>query len=118
MSSFTISIWRGNDTPPTNYHLWIYNDEEIRLYKNNQWITILDDEQSAETIKEILTRLTTIENSFNSATINNKSISSSPVLNSTDIKNVNSGIYINGGSSLEDNLLKIDTLLQTQIITE
>lgn len=32
-----ISVWRGSDTPPTNYHLWIKDDNNIYLYKNDSW---------------------------------------------------------------------------------
>ena len=32
-----ISVWRGNDTPPTNYHLWIKDDKSINVYDKNEW---------------------------------------------------------------------------------
>lgn len=32
-----ISVWRGDSTPPTNYHLWIKSDNLIYIYKDNKW---------------------------------------------------------------------------------
>lgn len=32
-----ISIWRGDETPPTNYHLWIKSDNLIYIHKDNEW---------------------------------------------------------------------------------
>lgn len=32
-----ISVWRGDTTPPTEYHLWIKDDEEFYIYLDNQW---------------------------------------------------------------------------------
>jgi hypothetical protein len=27
-----ISVWRGSDTPPTNYHLWLKDDNKLYKY--------------------------------------------------------------------------------------
>lgn len=31
-----ISVWRGNNTPPTNYHLW-EKDDILYVYSDDQW---------------------------------------------------------------------------------
>lgn len=37
-----ISVWRGNNTPPTEYHLWIKDDNSIWLYYQEQWHNITE----------------------------------------------------------------------------
>lgn len=44
-----ISVWRGNDTPPTDYHLWIKDDGSQFLNINNKWIL-----QSNDSNKDII----------------------------------------------------------------
>lgn len=43
-----ISVWRGSQTPPTEYHIWIKDDNTIWLCKEDQWI-----ENTAELSEEI-----------------------------------------------------------------
>lgn len=38
-----INVWRGNDTPPTKYHLWVYDDTKLRLFDGSAWQTFLDN---------------------------------------------------------------------------
>lgn len=44
-----ISVWRGNNTPPTDYHLWIKDDGSQFLNINNKWIL-----QSNDSNKDII----------------------------------------------------------------
>lgn len=47
-----ISIWRGNNTPPTKCHLWIKEDNTLWLYKDNQWVeSTLELSEEIESIK-------------------------------------------------------------------
>lgn len=39
-----ISIWRGSNTPPTNYHLWIKADNSIYLHNGTTWDPIVDQD--------------------------------------------------------------------------
>ena len=39
-----ISIWRGSNTPPTNYHLWIKDDNQIYLHNGTTWDPIVDQD--------------------------------------------------------------------------
>lgn len=38
-----ISVWRGSKQPPTNYHLWVNEENDILLYDGTEWKTIVDD---------------------------------------------------------------------------
>ena len=35
-----ISVWRGDSTPPTIYHLWIKGDNSQWLYEGEEWVNI------------------------------------------------------------------------------
>lgn len=55
-----ISVWRGVLSPPTYSHVWIKNDNQIFIYKYNEWVPLIEDatiEQSgfmSKTDKQIL----------------------------------------------------------------
>lgn len=50
-----ISVWRGNNTPPTEYHLWIKNDNEIYIFNGEEWVNVHQDISTGlESIYEIL----------------------------------------------------------------
>lgn len=36
-----ISVWRGSDTPPTKYHIWVKNDNSILIFINDSWKEII-----------------------------------------------------------------------------
>lgn len=38
-----ISVWRGNEAPPTNYHVWIKEDNNIYIYDGTNWVISSDD---------------------------------------------------------------------------
>lgn len=49
-----ISTWRGSTTPPTQYHLWIKEDNNKNylgtfIYSNNDWIDISGSGATAPT---------------------------------------------------------------------
>lgn len=114
-----VNIWRGSSDPPTIYHIWIYNDSEMKIYKDGQWETFLNDQETLNRIIEILDKIDTLEAQVNGlliSTINNKLISSNPVLTGKDILIDKSGTYINSSDSLSNSLISLDVLLSTQII--
>lgn len=43
-----ISVWRGNSTPPTNYHIWIKEDSTIWYYKDKWVILTASDDKYDE----------------------------------------------------------------------
>lgn len=56
MNNKNISVWRGNNTPPTQYHLWLKNDGKLYVNTDEQWQEI--DKDSISQITEILNQHT------------------------------------------------------------
>lgn len=52
MNNKNISVWRGDNTPPTQYHLWLKNDGKLYVNIDEQWQEI--DKDSVAQITEIL----------------------------------------------------------------
>lgn len=48
-----VNLWRGNQEPPTIYHIWI-KDNKLLLYDGNNWKTFLDNESAVAAIQETL----------------------------------------------------------------
>ena len=114
-----VNIWRGSGVPPTIYHIWLYNDTQLKIYNGEEWITILNDTTIVEKINELLDKVSELEseiNVLNTKKVNNKLISSNPVLNAGDIVITDSGTFITQNDTSEESLLKLDQLLSTQII--
>lgn len=50
-----IAVWRGDNVPPTIYHIWIKSDNSIWLYKKDRWANINQETQeSLSDIYEVL----------------------------------------------------------------
>ena len=107
-----VNIWRGSSEPPTIYHIWVRNESQLLLYNGTKWVVFVDSATTVEAINAIIERLDVLENS----TINGKKLSTNPILSGSDIQNTTSGKYINSNTSIANNLLVIDNLLDTQII--
>lgn len=107
-----VNFWRGDETPPTIYHIWIKDNSKMLLYDGNKWVVFLDNIEIVDSIKEILERLDGLE----SNTVNGKLITTNPVLQGTDI-NVNAnGNFILGNNTIAQAMQRLDGLLTTQII--
>lgn len=48
-----VNLWRGNQEPPTIYHIWIKDNNKLLLYDGNNWKTFLD-ESAVAAIQEAL----------------------------------------------------------------
>ena len=107
-----VNIWRGNEEPPTIYHIWIKDESKLLLYNGTTWITFIDSTATIESINNILDRLSTLE----ANTINGKKLSTNPVLTSDDINNTKDGTYIKSVDTLSNSIYKIDQLITTQIV--
>lgn len=57
MNNKNISVWRGDNTPPTQYHLWLKNNGKLYVNIDEQWQEI--DKDSISQITEILNQHTT-----------------------------------------------------------
>jgi hypothetical protein len=77
-----INIWRGDQTPPTIYHVWIKDNSKLLLYNGTEWVVFLDNKELIENVNNLL-----------KATVNNKKIIDNPILDATDIDLKNSGNY-------------------------
>lgn len=42
-----ISIWRGDQAPPTKYHIWVKEDNSINIYRNGVWEKIVEGIKSS-----------------------------------------------------------------------
>ena len=38
-----ISIWRGDSTPPTNYHFWIKSNGQQFTFNGEKWVNYVED---------------------------------------------------------------------------
>ena len=114
-----VNLWRGTSVPPTIYHIWIYNDTQMKVYDGTQWVVFIDDAATIEKINQLIERVDALEqdlSDLNSATVNGKEISTNPILDGRDLKIEQDGTYVDPVNSLSTSIIKLDTLLSTQII--
>ena len=114
-----VNIWRGSLDPPTIYHVWIQDDSKMLLYNGTEWIIFIDDITTVQRINELYNQVQQIGQdltSLSNNTVNNKKIKDNPVLGGSDIILNRNGTFINSSDNISDAIVKIDTLLSTQII--
>ena len=114
-----VNLWRGTSEPPTIYHIWIYNDTQMKVYDGTQWVVFIDDAATIEKINQLIERVDNLEQDLSdlgSSTVNGKQISTNPVLDGRDLKLQQDGTYVDSIDSLSTSIIKLDTLLSTQII--
>lgn len=114
-----VNLWRGTSVPPTIYHIWIYNDTQMKVYDGTQWVVFIDDAATIEKINQLIERVDALErdvSDLGSSTVNGKQISTNPVLDGRDLKIEQDGTYVDPVNSLSTSIIKLDTLLSTQII--
>lgn len=111
-----VNIWRGDIEPPTIYHVWIENDLVLKLYDGTEWVVFLDDATVIEKINQLIDKVNDLENFMNNATINSYKVKDNPTLDAEDLKTVSDGVFIKQNESIASSLLKLDKLLDTQII--
>ena len=114
-----VNLWRGTSEPPTIYHIWIYNDTQMKVYDGNEWVVFIDDAATIEKINQLIERVDALEqdvSDLGSSTVNGKQISTNPVLDGRDLKIEQDGTYVDSVDSLSTSIIKLDTLLSTQII--
>ena len=114
-----VNLWRGTSVPPTIYHIWIYNDTQMKVYDGTQWVVFIDDAATIEKINQLIERVDNLEqdlSDLSSSTVNGKQISTNPVLDGRDLKIEQDGTYVDPVNSLSTSIIKLDTLLSTQII--
>jgi hypothetical protein len=48
-----ISVWRGSETPPTDYHIWEKEDGSLYTKIDGEWVSIVSPTDKAALEKEI-----------------------------------------------------------------
>lgn len=124
-----VSIWRGNDEPPTKYHVWItkfivredplIEEWILRLFNGLEWVPFINDTEIAAQIGYALEKIEALEGrvvDLEKNTINGYPIKDNPVLDATDLLTAKSGQYIKENDNVAKALMIVDELLKTQEI--
>lgn len=114
-----VNIWRGDQEPPTLFHVWVYRDERMLLYNGTEWVTFVDDKGIIDKINKLQEDVNLVKQEIDvlsKATVNNKLIKDSPVLNGEDLTLNKNGNFVNSTKSISDNIIQLDTMFVTQII--
>lgn len=117
-----VNIWRGTDSPPTEYHVWIREGPtsvRLLLFNGVEWVVFLDDAATIARVNELMQNVADLETSveeLGNKTINSKQISTNPVLDGEDLLVGQSGAYVSMNDSVTESILTLDSLFQTQII--
>lgn len=109
-----VSIWRGPDTPPTLYHIWLKDETQLLRYDEDQgkWTVFLDSKQIVEIIDDFFEKL----GETLAMKINGYPIKDSPVLAAKDLLVGFDGNYIKSSDTLKDAVKTLDSLLTTQVL--
>lgn len=109
-----VNIWRGDQVPPTIYHVWIYKDLEIKIYSEEEqdWVTLIDNVKIVEELNKVISKVDTLYE----ATVNNKLIRENPVLDGKDILATTGGHFYKENDNIANVLNELDKLLITEII--
>lgn len=113
-----VNFWRGDQTPPTIYHIWIKDNSKMLLYNGLKWVVFLDSKEVIDAIEQFQEQLDRIEQNITTLgnkTVNKKYIKDNPVLNGDDISHTKNGQYISTSNTLSQSLNILDKLLTTQI---
>ena len=114
-----VNIWRGDSIPPTIYHVWIFNNTRMLLYNGSEWVVFIDDLATVQKINQLTARVDAIEiqvDNLENKTVNSIPIKNNPVLTGDNINLNKSGTYVTSTNKVSDSIIKLDTLLTTQII--
>ena len=114
-----INVWRGDQEPPTIYHVWLYNSAKLLLHNGTEWVIFIDDAATVTRIDELAEQIENVKQSVSELgqhTINHIAISENPVLTGKDIMLNATGSFLTGLDSITQSLQKLDRLLTTQII--
>lgn len=114
-----INVWRGNSEPPTIYHVWIYSNTKMLLHNGSEWIVFIDDAATVDKINQLTERVDLAESKvelLENKTVNSIPIKNNPVLTGDNINLNKSGTYVISTDKVSESVIKIDSLLTTQII--
>lgn len=114
-----VNFWRGDQTPPTIYHIWIKDNSKMLLFDGSKWVVFLDNKEILDFLNEIQKTLDKLQlqvEDLGNKTINKKAIKTNPVLNGTDILVGWSGTFVDTGLTIAQTAERFNNLFTTQII--
>lgn len=109
-----VNLWRGNQAPPTLYHIWLRNESQLLRYDEEEktWVIFLD---STEIGKAISKFMSDIQDMLNSS-INGHKISDNPNLVADDLLVGYTGNYVSSSNTVKEAIQIMDDLMTTQIL--
>lgn len=114
-----VNFWRGDQIPPTIYHIWIKDNSKMFLFDGEQWVVFLDNKEIIDIVNKIQEKLDNMQKeieNLGNKTVNKKAIKNNPVLDGTDLLIGWSGNFIDKGLTVAQTAQRFDELLTTQII--
>ena len=112
-----INVWRGDDHPPTIYHLWILEDLKIRLHNGIEWVEFITNASIGQDLVEIIASIESLESFMNNSTVNGEPIKNNPILDAEHFNTtIKDGVYIKENDNVAQALKKHDELLRTKYI--
>lgn len=114
-----VNIWRGDQEPPTLFHVWIYKNQKILLHNGVEWVVFINDTEIIDKVNKLQNEVKSIQQSLDilsKSTINNKLIKNNPVLTGDDLILNKNGEFLDSEKSLTDSIIQLDTMFVTQII--
>ena len=114
-----VNFWRGDQIPPTIYHIWIKDNSKMLLFDGEQWVVFLDNKEIIDIVNKIQEKLDNMQKeieNLGNKTVNKKAIKNNPVLDGTDILVNATGNYVIPTETLAQTALRLDNLLSTKII--
>lgn len=114
-----VNFWRGDQTPPTIYHIWIRDNSKMLLYDGEKWVVFLDNKEIIDILDKVQQLLDEMQGKIDeigNKTVNKKAIKTNPILDGTDILINATGNYVISTETLAQTALRFDHLLTTQII--
>ena len=114
-----VNVWRGNESPPTIYDVWIQDNAKLLLYDGTEWVIFIDDVATIQRIDELTSKMNDIEQSIagiENHTINGQQIKTNPTLNGNDLLLANQGKFVQSSDTVGESIKNLDTLFTTIII--
>ena len=78
-----VSLWRGDNAPSTNYHIWLKNDGKFYKYSNDSWKPITVNTEDVEKYIDQMLNNLSFDNYYTKEQIDNKNF-----ITEKDLQNV------------------------------
>ena len=114
-----VNFWRGDQVPPTIYHIWIKDNSKMLLFDGTQWVIFLDNKEILDLINKVQEKLDKMQaqiTDLGNKTVNKKAIKDNPVLDGTDLLLGWTGNFVSATNTVAQTAKRFDELFTTQII--